>query len=313
MTYNELVTAVQDYTENTFPTADINTMIRIAEQNIYNSVQIANLRRNVTGSLAIGSQYLGAPDDFLSVYSLAVIDPDTNEYLYLINKDVNFMREAYPNPSTSTATYRGKPKYYGIFGPQYTNQNELSFIVGPTPDKAYSAELHYYYYPASIVPNPGVIASVSFSGGSGYANGTYSSLPLTGGTGTGAAVTVYVSGGAISNVTIVNGGKNYTVGNTLSLNTGYINGTGAVGSTTLTITSVATQNPAGYTWLGDNFDSALFNGTMIEAITYMKGEEDLVKMYQSRYVQSIALLKNLGDGKQRMDAYRDGQVRNPVS
>jgi len=312
MTYNELVAAVQAYTENTFPTADMDTMIRQAEQNIYNTVQIANLRRNVTGSLAIGSPYLAAPDDLLSVYSLAVIDPVTNEYLYLINKDVNFIREAYPNPSASVTTYRGEPKHYAIFGPQFTNQNELSFIVGPTPDKAYAAELHYYYYPASIVPNPGVVTTVSFTAGSGYANGAYANLPLTGGTGTGAAATVTVGGNAITSVTITNGGKNYVVGDTLALNTAYINGTGATGTTSLTVTGITTANPAGYTWLGDNFDSALFNGTMMEAIRYMKGEQDLVALYQAQFTQAVALLKNLGDGKQRMDAYRDGQVRNPV-
>lgn len=312
MTYNELVAAVQAYTENTFPTADMDTMIRQAEQNIYNSVQIANLRRNVTGSLAIGSPYLAAPNDFLSVYSLAIIDPDTNEYLYLLNKDVNFIREAYPNPSTSSATDRGEPKHYAIFGPQYTNQNELSFIVGPTPDKAYSAELHYYYYPASIVPNPGVITTLSFTAGTGYANGTYANLPLTGGDGTGASATVSVSGNSITSVSIVNGGKNYVPGNTLALNTAYINGTGVTGTTSLTVTSVTTANPAGYTWLGDNFDSALFNGTMVEAIRYMKGEKDLVELYMQEFGKSMLLLKNLGDGKQRMDAYRDGQVRNPV-
>ena len=222
MTYNELVTAVQDYTENTFLTADINTMIRIAEQNIYNSVQLASLRKNVTGMLSLGNKYLSCPGDFMSTYSIAVItDAGTanEEYHYLLNKDVNFIREAYPNTSTA---YRGLPRHYAIFGPTYGNEAELSFIVGPTPDAAYDVELHYYFYPESIVTS-------------------------------------------------------------------------------------------GTTWLGDNFDSALFNGTMVEAITYMKGEEDLVKLYQGRYVQSIALLKNLGDGKQRMDAYRDGQVRNPVA
>lgn len=217
MNYTELVTAVQDYCENTFPTADMNTMIKQAEQRIYNSVQIANLRKNVTGTLTANNKYLATPGDFLSVYSLAVYTTG-GDYLYLINKDVNFIREAYPGSTGGT----GQPKYYAIFGPTYGSETELTFIVGPTPDTTYNAELHYYYYPESIVT-------------------------------------------------------------------------------------------ANTTWLGDNFDSALFNGTMIEAITYMKGEPDLVKLYQERYVQSITLLKNLGDGKQRMDAYRDGQVRNQVS
>jgi hypothetical protein len=217
MTYNELVVAVSDYCENTFPTVDMDIMIKQAEQRIYNTVQIANLRKNVTGTIVSGNKYLSAPDDFLSTYSLAVYPSAGGDYIYLLNKDVNFIRDAYPNPADT-----GKPKHYAIFGPQSSNVKELSFILGPTPDVTYSAELHYYYYPESIVT-------------------------------------------------------------------------------------------ASQTWLGDNFDSALLNGTMVEAIRYMKGEKDLVDLYNQMYVQSISLLKNLGDGKQRMDAYRDGQVRNPVS
>ena len=215
MTYSELVIAVSDYCENTFPTVDMNIMIKQAEQRIYNSVQVSNLRKNVTGLLTSGNKYLSAPDDFLSTYSLAVYSTG-GDYLYLLNKDVNFIRDAYPNPTDT-----GKPKHYAIFGPQSNDVKELTFILGPTPDAAYNAELHYYYYPESIVT-------------------------------------------------------------------------------------------AGQTWLGDNFDSALLNGTMLEAIAYMKGEIDLVTLYKDRYESAIFLLKNLGDGKQRMDAYRDGQVRNPV-
>jgi hypothetical protein len=217
MTYNELVTAVQDYCENVFTTADMNTFIRQAEQRIYNTAQPSNLRKNVTGSLTSGNKYLAAPSDFLSTYSLAIYPVGGGDYLYLLNKDVNFMREAYPNPSTT-----GKPKHYAIFGPQSNDANELTFMVGPTPNASYGAELHYYYYPESIVT-------------------------------------------------------------------------------------------AGTTWLGDNFDSVLLYGTMNEALTYMKGEKDMVQLYQDRYVQAIALYKNLADGKQRGDAYRDGQVRVKVS
>jgi hypothetical protein len=217
MTYAQLVVAVSDYCENTFDTTDMNTMIKQAEQRIYNTVQIANLRKNVTGTITSGNKYLSCPDDFLSVYSLAIYPSGGGSYIYLLNKDVNFMRDAYPNPATT-----GTPKHYAIFGPQSTNVNELSFILGPTPSTAYGAELHYYYYPESIV-------------------------------------------------------------------------------TALT------------TWLGDNFDSALLYGTLLEAITYMKGEKDLVELYQAQYLQAITLLKNLGDGKQRMDAYRDGQTRIKVN
>ena len=219
MTYDELVTQVNDYIENSFPTSNIDTFIKQAEQRIYNTVQLASLRKNVTGTATVGNKYLQCPTDFLSVYSIAVISD--SEYLYLLNKDVNFIREAYPS---TAAAYRGKPKHYAIFGPRSDNEDELSFILGPTPDLSYEVELHYFYLPESIV-----------------------------------------------------------------------------------------DSADGRTWLGDNFDSALLYGTLMEAATYTKAEADMVKLYSERYVQAIALLKNLGDGKQRMDAYRDGQVRVPVS
>lgn len=215
MNYAELVAAVEDYTENTFPTADMNTFIEQAEQKIYNAVQLPALRKNVTGTLTAGNKYLSAPSDFLSVFSMAVIQQN-GEYVYLLDKDVNFIREAYPNP---TAT--GLPKFYAIFGPQTTFPNELSFIVGPTPNQSYSVELHYFFYPESIVTS-------------------------------------------------------------------------------------------GTSWLGDNFDSALLNATLMEALTYMKGEQDLFQVYKLRFDESMALLKQLGDGKNRQDAYRNGQVRIPV-
>jgi hypothetical protein len=215
MNYTQLVTAVEDYTENTFPTADMNTFIEQAEQKIYNIVQLPALRKNVTGTTTSGNKYVAAPSDFLSVFSLAVILP-TGEYHYLLDKDVNFIREAYPTP---TAT--GIPRFYAIFGPQSSNQDELSLILGPTPGANYGLELHYFYYPESIVT-------------------------------------------------------------------------------------------AGTSWLGDNFDSALLNGTLMEALTYMKGEQDLFQVYKNRYDESITLLKQLGDGKNRQDAYRSGQVRVQV-
>jgi hypothetical protein len=218
MTYNELVTAVQDYCENVFSTVDMNTFIRQAEQRIYNVAQPANQRKNVTGTLTAGNKYLGCPVDFLSVFSLAIYPAAGGAYEYLLDKDVNFIRQAYPNPATT-----GKPKHYAIFGPQTNDEDELSFMVGPTPDVAYNAELHYYAYPESIV-----------------------------------------------------------------------------------------DAADGRTWLGDNFDSVLLYGTMNEALTYMKGEPDMIKLYQERYVQAIALYKNLADGKQRGDAYRNGQVRTAV-
>lgn len=308
MNYSELVTAVQDYCENTFPTVDMNTMIRIAEQNIYNTVQLASLRKNMTGALTIGNQYLSAPDDFLSVYSLAVVSAG-GEYRYLINKDVNFIREAYPNPGTSLVSARGIPRHYAIFGPTYSSTNELSFILGPTPDLAYSVELHFYYLPTSIVQSAlRTLDLVGLVGGSGYTNGVYFNVPLTGGSGNSATANIVVSGGAVTSVTISNPGCFYTIGNSLGASNTNLGGTG--GGFSIPVLDVA--NSTGTTWLGDNFDSALFNATMVEAVRFMKGDPDIVQFYQQQLTQSLALLKNLGDGKQRMDAYRDGQVRNPV-
>lgn len=216
MNYAELCQNISFICENTFTADEYALFTKQAEQRIYNTVQIANLRKNMTGTLSANNKYLSCPIDFLSAYSMAVVDALGN-YQYLLNKDVNFIREAYPNPSAT-----GLPKHYAIFGPTSNNTTELSFILGPTPSTNYAVELHFYYYPESIVT-------------------------------------------------------------------------------------------AGTTWLGDNFDSALLNGALVEAIRYMKGEPDMVKLYQDMYLQAIALLKNLGDGKQRMDAYRDGQVRIAVS
>jgi hypothetical protein len=218
MTYDELVIAVSNYCENVFSTVDMDTFIRQAEQRIFNVAQPANQRKNVTGSLTAGNKYLQCPADFLSVFSLAIYPAAGGAYEYLLDKDVNFIRQAYPNPATT-----GKPKHYAIFGPRSDNEDELTLILGPTPNAAYNAELHYYAYPESIV-----------------------------------------------------------------------------------------DAADGRTWLGDNFDSVLLYGTMNEALTYMKGDPDMVKLYQERYVQAIALYKNLADGKQRGDAYRNGQVRTAV-
>ena len=210
MNYTQLKANIADYCENTFTEDEFATFTKQAEQKIYNSCQPPALRKNVTGTTTASNKYLAMPSDFLYTYSMAVIDPTTGEYLYLLNKDVNYIRQAFPFPAVS-----GKPTHYAYF-----DQN--TFILGPTPNTAYTIELHYGYYPESIVT-------------------------------------------------------------------------------------------AGTTWLGDNFDSALFNAAMVEAITFMKGEPDLVKLYTDRYVQSMALLKNMADGKLREDAYRDGQVRVQVA
>jgi hypothetical protein len=220
MNYTQLTAALCDYTQNFDQDFidNIPVFVKQAEQRIYNTVQFPSLRSNVTGSISASNKYLACPNDFLAVYSLAVIDALGN-YEYLLNKDVNFIRQAYPNP-TSTGT----PKYYAIFGPQSADVKELTFILGPTPNAAYGVELHYYYYPESISTVAG-----------------------------------------------------------------------------------------GQTWLGDNFDSVLLYGSLVEAITFMKGEADMVQLYNTKYTEALALAKRLGDGMERGDAYRDGQYKQRVT
>jgi len=287
--YTQLKQLIQDYTQNYETTfvADIPTFVEQAEQRIYNSVQFPSLRKNVTGTITQYNQYLATPNDFLAPYSLAIYEnatttatgtsgtytitvasatnialgqipsgtgialgalvtninglvitlslPNTGtvsgnvtfqgNFLYLINKDVNFIREVYGNP----VAY-GTPQYYALFGPTVTSgaiTNELTFILGPTPDLNYTAELHYYYYPVSIADT--------------------------------------------------------------------------------------TNNPNGTSWLGDNFDTVLLYGSLVEAYTFMKGETDMMTLYNQKYVEALALAKRLGDGMERQDAYRDGQFRQQVT
>lgn len=223
MNYTELRQRIIDFAESDEPlfVANIDDFVRTAEQKIYNSVQIPALRKNATSTLTPNNKYLSGPADFLSVFSLAVISPQ-GDYEYLLNKDVNFIRQAYPSPTDT-----GIPRYYAIFGPTTTSDqppvitNELSFILGPTPDSNYAVELHYFYYPESIVT-------------------------------------------------------------------------------------------AGTSWLGDNFDTALFYGSMREASIFQRMETDVVANYEQKYNEAMTLLKQLGDGKMRQDAYRSGQVRYPV-
>jgi len=238
MTYNELFITVKNYLQNDFPsntwtdvagtgvttssgTEQIKTFITQAEERIYNTVQIPPLRRNVTGVTSNNNKYLSCPTDFMSVFSMAVID-GTGAYEYLLNKDVNFIRAAYPSP---TAT--GLPQYYALFGPTVASgviTDELSFILGPTPDAAYNVELHYYAYPESI--------------------------------------------------------------------------------------TVAAD---GRTWLGDNYSPVLLYGTMVEAYIFLKGETDLMAVYEKKYMDAMAQLNRLGTGLERGDAYRDGQAKIKVN
>jgi hypothetical protein len=214
MNYAALSAAIQDYTQNyeTEFVANIPVFVKQAEQRIYNTVQFPSLRKNVTGNLTPNNKYLSCPIDFLSVYSMAVVDT-TGAYEYLLNKDVNFIRQAYPTPTDT-----GMPKYYALFGPTFSASTELSFILGPTPNINYQVELHYFFYPESIVT-------------------------------------------------------------------------------------------ANTTWLGDNFDTVLLYGSLVEAYTFMKGETDMMALYDGKYKEALMQARRLGDGLERSDAYRNGQTR----
>ena len=313
MNYVQLSQAIVDYSENSEPlfVANIPRFVQEAEQRIYNTVQIPALRKNVTGNLSSGNQYLSLPNDYLSTYSIAVIDT-INNYNYLLNKDVNFLREAYPGVAYNSTTYQGTPggvpRYYALFGSQYGNLNELSFIVAPTPDSSYPVELHYFYYPISIVQ--GVIATFgSPTGGSLYTNGNYQNVPLTGGNGNGATATINIVGGTVTSVVLTDGGSFYIAGDVLSASSTNLGGTGSGFSIT-----VATANNAdGTSWLGDNYDPVLLYGAMREAVVFMKGEADMVSYYEKAYQEAIGQLKRLGDGLERNDSFRKGQTSLPYN
>ena len=304
MNYTQLTAAICDYTQNFDQDFidNIPVFVQQAEQRIYNTVQFPSIRKNVIGSASANNKYLGCPNDFLAVYSMAVID-GTGAYEYLLNKDVNFIRQAYPQP-TDTAI----PKYYALFGTQTNDANELTFILGPTPDAAYGAELHYFFYPPSIVQSP-VATLGAITGGSAYTAGTYFDVPLTGGSGSGALATITVAGGAVTAVTITDGGLLYGVANTLSAAATNIGGTGSGFS----VSVASVTNSGGTSWLGDNFDPVLLYASLVEAYTYMKGEQDMMALYNGKYQEALALAKRLGDGMERQDAYRSGQYRQAVT
>jgi len=308
MNYETLLNNIQTYAQTSETTfvANIPFFVEEAELRIYNAVQIPSLRKNVTGTFSYGNQYLTLPFDWLSTYSIAVVDSSGN-YTYLLNKDVNFIREAYPNNGSSSWSL---PKYYAIFGNSITNYNQLTAIVGPTPDQSYSVELHYFYYPVSIVQ--GVIATlnVSLTAGTLYSPGLYQNISLTGGSGSGATADILVnSSGNVSSVTLQNGGSFYQVGDVLSAATSSIGGTGSG----FTISVATTNNPTGTSWLGDNYDPVLFYGAMREAMLFQKQEQDIIKYYEDKFQEALNEMKRLGDGLERGDAYRDGQTKLKVN
>ena len=297
MNYEQLYFAIQNYAESDEQTfvQSIPTFVYNCEERVYNAVQIPAIRKNVIGNFTSGDHYLALPSDYLASFSLAVIDADGN-YEYLIDKDVNFIRQSYPNPTTDV----GAPRYYAQFQP-YT------YLIGPTPDANYQTELHYYYYPESIVQ--GVLSGLgTITGGSGYVNGTCQKVSLTGGSGQYALADIVVSGGVVSSVSIRDGGSFYVVGDILSASTANLGNSGSGFS--VPVTNV--NNATGTSWLGTNFETVLLYGSLREAVIFQKGEQDMVNYYEQKYQESLALLKDLGDGKDRRSAYRDGQLRLPV-
>ena len=289
--------------------ASIPVFIQQAEDRIYNSVQIPSLRKNVTGNVSSGNQYLSLPNDYLSTYSIAIID-SSNNYNYLLNKDVNFLREAYPEVTYTGTAYQGTPggvpKYYALFGSQFGNIDSLSLILAPTPDSSYVVEMHYFYYPPTIVQ--GQIATLNtLVAGSLYTNGVYQNVPLTGGSGANATADIVIVGGVVTSCSLKFGGNFYVVGDILSCSSLGSTGTG------FSITVATVSNAAGTSWLGDNYDPVLFYGAMREAVVFMKGEQDMVQYYEKLYQEAIQQLNRLGTGLERGDAYRDGQAKIQVN
>jgi hypothetical protein len=302
MNYEELYNNIQSYAENTEQlfVANIPVFVQEAEYRIYNSVNLASLRKNVTGTLTAGNQYLSLPDDWLANYSLAVID-DTGRYTYLLNKDVSYMREAYPNPSTT-----GLPLYYGLFGSQLSNINELTYNLAPTPDQNYTVEMHYFYYPPTIVQ--GQIATLgAVTGGSLYTNGVYQNVSLTGGSGANATADIVISGGVVTSCSLKFGGNFYVVGDVLSCSSLGPTGSG------FSVPVASVSNASGTSWLGDNYDPVLFYGSMREAMLFMKQEADLIGYYENKYQESLQELRRLADGLDRGDFYRDGATKLNVN
>lgn len=312
MNYETLYNSIQAYAENTEQlfVANIPVFVQEAETRVYNSVQIPALRKNVTGTLTAGNQYVSLPDDWLANYSLAVIDSNSN-YVYLLNKDVNFLRESFPEVVYTSPTYQGTPqgvpKYYALFGSQLSNVNEMTLMVAPTPDSNYTVEMHYYYYPPTIVQGQIATFAAPLTGGSLYTNGVYQNVPLTGGSGANATADIVVVGGVVTSCTLKFGGNFYVVGDVLSCSS-----LGPTGSGFL-VTVATVSNASGTSWLGDNYDPVLFYGAMREAMLFMKSEADLVKYYEDKYAEALQQLNRLGTGLERGDAYRDGQARIRVN
>lgn len=304
MNYVQLQQAIQDYmeTSESLFVANIPRFVQETEDRVYNSVHIPSLRKNVIGNFTASNAYLSLPTDWLATYSVAVID-STGAYNYLLNKDVNYIREAFPNP-----TYTGLPTHYALFGSSISNINDLTLLVAPMPDQNYSTELHYFYYPPTIVQGEIFTLNTIF-GGTTYVPGTYYNVPVTGGSGSNATADITVnSSGVVTTVTIQNGGQFYTVGDVLSVSNTYLGNSG----TSFSFTVTAVTNASGTSWLGINFDPVLLYGCLREAAVFQKQEPEMVTDIENKFQEALGQLKRLCDGLERGDAYRDGQTKLKV-
>jgi len=298
MNYIELADAIKNYTES-FETSfveNIPRFIRQAEERIVRSVMIPELRRNATTTLTPNNPYLQRPTDFLSVFSLAVIDA-SNSYTYLIDKDVNFLREAYPQQSSA-----GVPKYYAQFDGDGLVSAQGNFILAPTPSDGFTVELHYYYDPPSIVQSS-ISGLGAIAGGSGYVDGRYWDIPLTGGSGTGARANITVSGGSVTAVTISDPGALYVAGDVLAANNVTLGG-----GSLFSVPVNAVLNADGTSWFGENAETVLLYGCLIEAYTYLKGDADILQLYTTRYNEAMSNLFGI-DIRSKRDDYRDGTYK----
>tara|TARA_R100001015_G_C4627676_1_gene187346 strand:+ start:1424 stop:2278 length:855 start_codon:yes stop_codon:yes gene_type:complete len=277
-TYTELKTAIKDYTENQETTfvSHLSDFIFTAEERIFKSVDLDFFRKNVNGTTTSSNQFLAVPTDYLASFSLSIVNSGTREFL--LQKDVNFLQEYSPD---TTAT--GVPRYYALF-------DSDNFILAPTPNGAYTAELHYYYRPSSLTVSQFLLTLSSVSG-------TFQAgETITGGT-SGASTTIAsVATSTTFNIVIPN--IDLSVGETVTGGT-----SGATG------TVVSTSSDTTMTWLSENAPNAILYGSLIEAYTFMKGEPDVMKMYSDRFSESLIRLKDYAEARENADAYRDGLVR----
>mgnify|MGYP003627216451 FL=1 len=277
-TYTQLKASIQDYTDNNETTfvSNLNRFIESAEQRIFSTVDLEYFRKNVSGTMTSGNQFLAVPDDYLASFSLSIENSSSKEFL--LQRDVNFLQEYNPNSSTT-----GVPKYYSLY-------DINTFIIAPTPNANFSTELHYYYRPVGLADSKFTL-TVSNVTGTFVNNET-----ITGGT-SAETTTINSITSATQLVVIIPTGT-FTVGETVTGGT-----SGATGVV------VSTSADTTLTWVSENAPNAILYGSLFEAYTYMKGEPDMLELYNGRFSEALSRIKDLGEARENTDAYRDGLVR----